>query len=496
MFKGAVCAAVAALVLAVAGTASAATTAVLTPTVAPPTGSVTISGSGYDPSTALIVFFDMTAQAVATSNAAGDVSLTFELPAGTQPGTHWVTLDDRRSHAAAQAALTVQVDWPQTGFGPSKRSFNPFENTINAGNVNQLTRAWSQPLDFDEGAKPPIVYRGNIYVRDSLDVVHAFTPTGKLLWTGSMPSESSADTLTPAAGQGKVFFPDLNGDVVAFDALCRTDGGTCTPAWTTTLPGAVAGGITFYNGKLAVPDADGDVHVLDPASGTEGTPIYGSGSSDPFTTWIAFTADGGGYVASGNIMTRTPTDTGSATGTSTTRGLSSPAVGADTAYFTTSSSDGSYLQESELSWSTQTSSSGCALTPPAYAAGAVFATGCTSLGAYDAGTGAALWTDTLASDSSGGLSVANGVLYACIGSRVTAYDASSGARLWTGGHCSAAPVVVNGVLYSTYSDLSAYTLTGAQATARHRSVRRPDARRLMRSWLAHHRHATRHHRRH
>jgi hypothetical protein len=387
-----------------------------------------------------------------------------------------VTLNEERTHAAAQASFFVNVQWPQGGFGASKRSFNPYENTISTGNVSQLVQAWSQPLDGFANSKPIIVNGNYIFLKDADQVIRAFNQAGKLQWTGSTPFEMFPDALAPAFYNGKVFFADNNGNVVAYNYLCRTDGGVCTPAWTKNIGAGVAGGITVENGLLYLPAADGSVHVLNPGTGAAGTSIVVSTTS-PLSTWIAFAANGGGYVGYGARVAETQTNTGGGSDIGYPGTVSLPVVGADQGYVTTTAAT---LQQLQFGFSAGLSGTGCNPTP-AYANGVVFAAGCSSLGAYDAGSGAPLWVISIAGGVQG-LSVANGVLYACVGSQVVTYAASYGGRLWSGGHCSAAPVVVNGTMYVSYADVSAYTLSGAYKTshAAH-TARRPNPRLLRRS---------------
>jgi hypothetical protein len=270
------------------------------------------------------------------------------------------------------------------------------------------------------------------------------------------------------AGVAKVvLFGDLNGNVIAYKTGCRSDGGVCTPSWTKNIGAAVAGGLTVRNGVVYAPAADGKVHVLNPTTGVEATPITVSGSA--LSTWIAFAADGGGYVGHGTNVAQTVTNTGATSDVSYGGNVSNPAVGADTAYVTMSNNA---LQQAQFGWSATLAGSGCFLsTPPAFGDGKVFAAGCTSLGAYDPGTGSLFWTITTPGPIAG-LSYANGILYACVNSRVVAYAGGYGGPLWSGGYCSAAPIVANGVLYVSYASVSAYTLNAAQTTLRAKA--RPD----------------------
>jgi hypothetical protein len=233
MKKAGVCLIAMVLMLLIAPQAGAVVTVSISPKSGIPSKSVTVKGNGFNPSALIDVFFDTTAVALTVSNGAGKASATLPIPASAQPGVHWLTLGERRTSAAAQASFTVSTNWPQSGFGPSKRSFNPYENTVGVGNVAQLTPVWSMPLDGYANSKPPILYNNTLYVRDTNQVIRAFSTSGKLLWTATTPFESIPDALTPAAGTGLVFFADNNGNVIAYKALCRSDGGTCTPTWTT-----------------------------------------------------------------------------------------------------------------------------------------------------------------------------------------------------------------------------------------------------------------------
>lgn len=468
--------------LALASSASAATTTTVSPAVGPPGTSVKVQGTGFDPSASVDVFYDTTDLALATSNASGAVSFTITIPDDAQPGTHWITLDELRTHAAAQASFTVQTDWPQGGFGPSGRGFNPFENTITTGNVNQLTQAWATPVTHYGNAKPFVIFGGNIDVIDEDEHVHVYTAAGKLLWTATPARASSVNQLFPAAAGALVFFADANGNVFAYKALCRTDGGVCTPTWTRNI-GTPAEGITYRKSTLYVPGDDGLIHVLIAGSGAVGTSVDPLGSG-ALTSPVSIGADGSLYVAEGTAAEAIfPGGKSNLVYGGT---VSSMVVGDDAAFATTS--DG-YLRQL-YGWAAAVIGSGCDI-PPAYADGVVYAAGCSGLGAYDAGTGSALWTVSTASQPYG-LTVANGVLYGCVGGRLTAYAASYGGHLWNGGACSERPTVVNGIVYDTTNNLTASTLTGARTTSlAHPRARRPDPRRLRpsaRLHRLHHRH--------
>jgi hypothetical protein len=464
----------------VAASADAATTIQLTPSSGQPGAAVTVSGTGFDHNAAVDIFFGTADVALATSNASGAVSFEMPIPTTAQPGSSWITLDERRTHAAAQASFGVYTDWAQGGFGPSWRGYNPFENTIDTGNVAELSEIWGQRLDGLGNSKSLIVYRNNVYVEDTNRTLRSFNKAGELLWTAQAPGTGLlVSTNPPAAGASRVFVGDSQGNVTAYNYKCRTDGGTCTPDWTRNIGSAVTAALSQRGALLYAPAADGRVHVLNPSTGAPGTSVSG-GTSGAVSAPVSFSPNGNAWIVQGAYAFN------GQSGFFPSSAISGVAVDTDSLGFATES-NGHLDSLGGSAWSTTLGGSGCTPPMPVYANSVVYAAGCTSLGAYDAGTGAALWTITT-SGAAAGLAVANGVLYACVGSTLSAYAASYGGRLWSGGYCAARPVIVNGMLFSTSAGVEAYSLTGALSTAAgHRSSRRPNPRQLRPTIRVHHR---------
>ncbi len=448
--------------IAVAAPAAAALTATLSPASGPPGTAVTISGGGFDPQARVDIFFDTTDMARAFSNVSGAVSIAIQIPKSAQPGAHWISLDEVRTHGGAQAQFTVVANWPQRGYGPSGRSFNPLENTVDPSNADQLTVAWSRQLTNTTNVKPFVVVRGNIYVFDETGVVTALSPSGAVLWVAT-GGPSRVPQVAPAASNSAIFAGNSNGVVRAFPYLCRTDGGLCTTTLWVTNIGTAVNGLTLRNGLLYAPGQDSKVHVINSFTGALGasiTPPFNASAA--VTQPVAFAADGSMLIVQGSLVSETAPDSG---GESFGGAISAPAVGNADTYFTIA--DGSLRQF--FGWATPIGTAGCGVAP-AVANGVVYAAGCTTIGAYDADTGAVLWSNTVPASPTG-LAVGNGVLYACWGSRVKAYEARSGDKLGSGGLCSGAPEIVNGTLYSTFFGLNAATLDGATNTV---AVPRPD----------------------
>jgi outer membrane protein assembly factor BamB len=107
----------------------------------------------------------------------------------------------------------------------------------------------------------------------------------------------------PVAALGRVFFADTNGNIYSFSQTCRSDGGVCTRQWTTNIGTAVDAGLTFYNGTLYAPTADGSVHTLNATTGVEGTPFSISGTTTgAVTTPLSLDTDLAAGYATGTVL--------------------------------------------------------------------------------------------------------------------------------------------------------------------------------------------------
>lgn len=454
-----------------AGTATSSTNFTVTPGISlpvntgPPTTVVNIWGAGFDAYSAVDLYFDTADQALASASSTGNFGpIAVQIPASAPSGTHWLTAVERGSKPnSAQVSFLVMTNWAMDGFGASGRRYNPYENTIGPWNVNSLVRAWSGPSGGFANPSPFVAFGGNIYVGDANGAIHAYSSTGSLLWTAAPGTD--LESVTPAAYAGRVFFGGSNGNVYAYGSTCRSDGGVCSPVWTTNVGTAVTASLTVYKGLVYAPANDGFIYPLNPTTGAKGTGIFGLDTSHgAVTTPVVFDPDGSFFYANGNfVQFRT---SGGVLGWMNFGATVSPiAVYNGAAYFTTS--DGVVHQLLQSGWSAVTSGTGC-YPAPAVANNLVYAGGCSNIQAFEAGTGALQW-----SVSSGpvlALSVANGVLYACasygggFGGIVVAYDASYGGLLWTGGQCGGEAVIANGNVYSAFAEVSTYNMGAAGTT--------------------------------
>jgi len=435
-----------------------------------------ISGAGFRPSTAVDIYFDTADQALAITTAQGLISMQVQVPATAQPGTHWISLVARGTNIAAQASFKVNTNWPMIGLSPQGRGTNAFENTISTANVARLEDVWTQPSGGFANPSPFVEINGNVFVGDVNGVIHAYSSTGRLLWTAS--PGSSLQNVTPVAYLGHVYFGAANGNVYNYAFGCRADGGICTPVWTKSVGTSVTGSLRIFAGKLYAPSDDGSIHVLNPANGAAGTPVFGIDTTHgAVTTPLSFASDGTFYYGAGTAF-EYRTANGSS-GVSVKGGTVSPITVANgAAYFTTG--DGKINEFGGAGWSAATSGTNCA-PAPAIANNLVYAGGCTTLAAFEAGRGTPRWSVTTAGPVFG-VSVANGVLYGCVGTgagfggTVFAYDASFGGLLWSGGRCiGGAPIIANGMVFAAFASITAYSLPGFQAD---RVAARPVARAL------------------
>jgi hypothetical protein len=452
------------------GTATSATPFTITPglQIVPksghPSAAVTLTGAGFGPYTSVDVYFDTVDTALAVSNGLGVVSIQIQAPTGAQPGTHWITLDERANHFAAQQPFTVNTNWLMSGFAPTGNAFNPFENTLNTSNVGELDTAWTQPSGGFSNPSPFVEVNGSVVVADITGAIHAYSSVGKLLWTAAM----TASNPVPAPASNATFvFMAGGSSVSAFKAACRTDGGVCTPTWSTAIGTTISSGLTVFQNELYVPGADGSVHPLNPATGVAGTPFFGiSNSFGAITTPVSFSADGTFFYGAGGTVIEGSIYSNSYGGDVI---VSPITVSAGRGFFTLS--DGVVIRVN--GWVTLISEEGsCVGTAqapaPAVANNLVYAASCNAISAFESGSGTESWS-VATGGAVEGLAVANGVLYACeaggSGQELVAYDAAFGALLWSGGVCNSAPVVANGIVFGALGSISAYSLPGLNPNA-------------------------------
>ena len=438
------------------GTAAASPAVSLSLTVGPPTTSLLVSGTGFDPYIAVYIYFDTKNLALATTDSSGDFSnIGIRAPVSAVPGTHWVTAVERYRGTAAQASFLVQTDWAQYRFAPSHKGVNPYENVLSPKTVGQLDLNWS--YGTGGGVSTPAVAGGLVYIGSYDGHVYALNAgTGTLVWEHQV-----ADYLTsaPVVVNGVTYASDVYG------ILWTWNDSTGAPLWTysTLAIGSsptVANGTVYFgtndfyndNGLTALTASTGTFLWTYPtgSNGIENSPAVANGVAyfgcDDYNVY-ALNASTGALLwqyLTGFFVSPSPTV-------------------ANGAVYVGSDDDNLYALNATtgtLLWKYTTG--GQVHSSPAVANGVVYVGSAdNNVYALNATTGALVWKYTTGG-SVGDPAVANGVVYfASDDNNLYALGASTGALLWryTMGNYLSAPVVVNGTVYLGSADNNLYTFS-------------------------------------
>ena len=342
---------------------------------------------------------------------------------------------------AILSGVVLSGCWWQAGWEPGHSNFNPLETTLGASNVGSLQYSW---LDEDGVASGAIAVSGGaVYLAcknsggeptptGPPDLRALNTTTGSLIWRTTLAGVPTSPAVGNGiwGGNGLVFttIPGAGDAPARLIALNAADG---TAAWALNLPGHVPSSATLGN---AIP------------------PAGGSGEGALFVTLtdthkVVSVSVGGSVIA---------TSSAALYDTATSEGNGLVYVG---------QSDGSVaaLNASTLApvWSTLVTAppNASVVGAPAVSGTRVFAnTANGGVAAFDAASGARLWTDSLVSDTAlDSPAVANGVAYVTEynGSQTLALalNAATGSvdwtftpdAMWKGS--GSGPIVANGVLW-------------------------------------------------
>jgi outer membrane protein assembly factor BamB len=428
--------------------AQAATAAIkIKPSSGPPTTKVSVSGTGFGGSEAVVVDFSATKVATATTSTTGAFSTSFKVPASATPGNYPVTATGQTSGDTATAPFLVRTNWAMLRFSAAGTGYNPYENVVNATNVGNLVQAWSEPssqLSF-EPASPPAEYNGVLYAGFGLGELQAYNPaTGAVLWRGASIG-SSGSAHTPAVANNVAYIASSDGNFYAYttktaSASCSgTAPKTCQPLWTAAIGGAgsndqsaavVSGGLVYvaagYN-LYAFKAGGCGAATCNPVWVSAGSAL--DGMSTPAVSGGAIYVEGvsGLYAYSATVSSANCSGTAPATCTPLWIGNAQP----DTALHDTA---------------------------PAVAGGVAYLSNSFGLYAFSAGGCSSANCNPLWSFSKTGLSspaVANGKVYVnASNGTLNVFSASDGTPLWTapapgaGTGFPAAATVANGVVYA------------------------------------------------
>jgi outer membrane protein assembly factor BamB len=421
--------------------AHAASVVTVSPASVHPNFSLGVSATGFAASEAVDVYVDTVDTALVVSSATGTFSTTTLIPAGAQPGKHYITAIGRRSGDAAQATVTVSTPWLEQGFGAAGRAWNPWENTIAPGNVATLGSLWVAPVVPVYSS--PAVANGAVYVATPSGV-SSINTAGKVLWTNALAGSFYS---SPTVSGTRIFAASNAGGVYALNAA----GTKLWGALTTT--DFVYASPVVVNGVVYIGDSNGNMYALNAVTGatlwtyaSAGEAIYSS----------ATVANGIVYFGSysGNLYAVNAT-TGAlvwsyATG-SQIRGTPAVVNGVvyigsfDTYFYALSATSGSLLWKNGMSYDIWSA--------PAVADGAVYiASAGGTIYAYNPHSGATKWAFASGETIYADVSVANGIVY--VGSNsgtLYALNDADGTLLWTanlGAPAWGRPLVSDGIVYT------------------------------------------------
>lgn len=429
------------------------------PTQGPPTTNVLIQGAGFDPLTAIDVYFDSTKLASTTTDkngafgngvitATGATFTRLQVPANALPGQHTITAQERVGQKSAQKSFLVQTDWAQFGFNEQHTAFNPYENVLTPGIVGNLVVDWKYKTASNV-ADAPAVANGVVYIPSDDGYLYALSAnTGALVWKSGFRGNFSS----PAVANGAVYAGSVDYSNAYIDAFNASTGDLI---WKSSAVGPPTGAAipTVANGVVYIGSMDNNVYALDATTGailwkyaTQGQ-LY---SSPAVANGVAYIGSEDHYVyalnaRTGDLVWRRVLPEGIASSASVANGILY--IG------DTFPDDQLYALDAgtgDLLWTYGTGAT-------AVANGVVYVS-TSALYALDAKTGTFLWEFNEPGLSSP--TVANGVVY--VGAedgRVFAVDATTGELLWqyaTGQIAGPSPAVVNGIVFIGSGDENVY----------------------------------------
>jgi outer membrane protein assembly factor BamB len=383
--------------------------------IGPPTSTLFVAGTGFQPDIGVDIYFGDHDEALAVTNEEGQFPQTrISVPGTAAPGANLVSAVGRNNGGAAQNRFIVNTDWSQTGFTAAQTNWNPYENVLSPGNVYRMGPLWSSGFGTTYGYGPesaaPTTYQGKVYVSwvgGGLDYLTAFDElTGASDWEdgGTGSSAAISDGIAYSASEGYL---------AAFNAST----------------GAILGEFMFS------PNYD---HPPPPPVVADGNVFFG-------------TANGSFYAL--DHKTAEPLWSVSGKGDIP----SAPAVGDGNVYFCSSTCYAYYALNGFPLW--QYSGGGGAT--PAVSGSMVVVNGPRGTTALDPNYGTVLW-QSAASGSDAAVATANGVVFVSAIAGVFALNAATGSPLWDAPIVSGFfPSVANGVVYVSGSNEFLYALDAA-----------------------------------
>lgn len=294
------------------------------PTSGTPKSKVTVKGSGFGSAEQVVIDFDATQVGSATTSS-GAFQTKVIVPATAQPGVHTISAHGLSSGLTASAPFIVRTTWEGMGYLPQGGRFNPYENTVNAGNAAQLALDWSLSTASAVASSPAEVHN-IIYEATSAGTLYAVTDaTGGIVWNVSIGSTTTSSpevedqiiyigaddgllrALSATAGallwsgatggaidsapvdaenlsgtvKAMMIVGSTDGKLYAFDSFgCGTGVTSCSPLWAGITGGAIHSSPAVSGGVVYVGSDDGKLYAFN---------VNGCGGLSCAPTWTAAT---------------------------------------------------------------------------------------------------------------------------------------------------------------------------------------------------------------
>ena len=447
---------------------------VLTPILGHPNLPVTVSGSGFADREAIDIYVDTVDTLLLVSSATGTFTGSVTIPASAQPGTHYITAIGRHSGDAAQNTFSVTTPWSEQGFGAAHLGWNPYENTLNTGNVGSLGTLW-QIAASGFGSAPAVTGK-RVFISAAGGLEAVLASTGSLLWK-TLPS--GIFFASPAVVGPTLYVGDRESSTMY--ALSAATG---AKVWSQTTGGGFYSSAVVAGGLVYAGSVDKKVYAFSAATGK----IVWTYTTGNFIESSPAVAGGVLYIGStdDSLYALNPA-TGALIWSYKTGGVveSAPAVSNGVVYI--GSDDGKLYAISaagpntgSVLWSYTTD--GSVDTAPAVAYGYVyFGSTDGKVYAVNAHTGALQWS-VATGDSVGSPAVANDIVYVTSRSgsflAIDAYYGETLASAVTGLTFLGNPTISDGVVYlNTYgNDTFAFSLlAGTNALPAHTHRPKPSS---------------------
>ena len=451
------------------------------PATTNPGAGVTVAGTGYQANETVNIYMDSASGSPLVTTAAdanGNISQSVTIPTAATPGNHNVIGVGQTSSTSFTGAVTLDTSWGSLGFDDGNTRTNPYENTLNAGNVSLLKQKWvaGAPKGM-EGS--PVYANGLVFVATPTGVLNAYhAATGGMKWTfdshSSFPNFSApmVDPINNLVVFGTIGYQD-SGIPSPFYALNSQSGKL---VWSMIIPWDDFGFPSLHFGTIYV----GNSHESSTAS------LYAIDEQTGRLDWS--------YATNGGIWGSVAADTGNNTVFTSVGNPANSVVALDattglakwTYFIPNSSGDddpGSAISVSNglvyvdskigsvyainesngtLAWQTATGTPNIGNVSSLAIANGVAYVGSLdkNLYALNASTGVVLWKTPTGKGIQSSPAYANGVVYfASLDGNLYAVDAASGAikrSLPLGANSFSSPIIVNGWVYCTATNGNIY----------------------------------------